>query len=174
MARRFTVIQGGLSETTALPAPSDRPRPPLVLAWNRDAQSVPAASRLADGEAAAAIDRAIRTRLAVLGRPVRPAGASRAPSRAADRPRQPRAIPAHNVLGVRPEGWAPPAVAVPVFEDRVRAVAAPSAPAQGGITRGLSARRGALRLALLRRIDAIVAGMVNLGAGPAVWRRVRG
>ena len=174
MARRFTVIQGGLFETPAEPMASDRPRPPLVLAWSRGAGIVPAARILLDGEAAAAVDRAIRTRLAALSHPVRFAGAAEVPARAADRPRQSRSIPAHNVLGVRPGGWAAPAVAVPVFEDRVPAVAVPAEPSRVGMAGRPSARSGALRLALLRRVDAIAAGLLNLCAGPVAWRRVRG
>ncbi|EIZ84900.1 hypothetical protein WYO_2273 [Methylobacterium sp. GXF4] len=164
MARRFTVIQGGLPGTTARQPASDRPRPVLVLVWSRDALTVQAAPVLLDADAAAAVDRAIRTRLAALGRAGRPA----APARAADRPRRPRAIPAENLLGVRPEGWAPPEVAVPVVADREPAGASEN------IWGRLSARSGALRSAFLRRVEGFAAGTFGPGAGPVAWRRVRG
>ncbi|AYO82541.1 hypothetical protein [Methylobacterium brachiatum] len=166
MARRFTVIQGGLSGTTARQPASDRPRPVLVLAWSRDALTVQAAPVLLDADAAAAVDRAIRTRLAALGRATRPA----APVPAVDRPRRPRAIPAENLLGVRPAGWAPPEVALPVVADRMPAVAVVSEDIWGR----LSARSGALRSAFLRRVEGFAAGTFGPGAGPVAWRRVRG
>ncbi|MCJ2055764.1 hypothetical protein MKL09_04255 [Methylobacterium sp. J-048] len=172
MARRFTVIQGGLTVTAIrLPAP-DRPHPALTLAWSRDVQA--GTGTAAPLDAAEAIDRAIRSRLAALGRPVRSVGAVAAPARAVDRPRRTRAIPADMFLGVRPEGWAPPAVSVPVFDDRAPVIAAPSEPVRVGMAGRLSARSGALRLALLRRVDAIAVGLLNLGAGPVAWRRARG
>lgn len=164
MTRRFTVIQGGLSVTTARQPASDRPRPVLVLAWSRDARTVQAARVLLDADAAAAVDRAIRTRLAALGRATRPA----APVRAVDRPRRPRAIPAENLLGVRPAGWAPPKVALPVVADREPAGASEN------IWGRLSARSGALWSAFLRRAEGFAAGTFGPGAGPVAWRRARG
>lgn len=166
MARRFTVIQGGLSGTTARQPASDRPRPALVLAWSRDARTVQAAPVLLDADAAAAVDRAIRIRLAALGRAGRPA----VPVPTVDRPRRPRAIPAENLLGVRPAGWAPPEVALPVVADRMPAVAV----ASENIWGRLSARSGALRSAFLRRVEGFAAGTFGFGAGPVAWRRVRG
>jgi hypothetical protein len=168
MVRRFTVIQGGLHGTPARQPAPDRPRPPLTLAWSRGAQSVPAAPVVLNSEVAEAVDRAIRTRLAALGRPVRSAAAT--PARTVERPHRQRAIPAENLLGVRPEGWAPPKVAVPVFADRTPAIAAPS----GNTWDRLSARSGVLRSACLHRIEAFATGMFDRGAGPMVWHRARG
>ncbi|MGU3282981.1 hypothetical protein [Methylobacterium mesophilicum] len=170
MAQRFTVIQGGLTGTAVREPASERPHPGLALAWSRDVQ----AGALAPLEAAEAVDRAIRTRLAALGRPVRSAGAVTAPVRAVERARRTRTIPADSVLGVRPAGWAPQAVSVPVFDDRVPAATAPAEPARVGAAGRNSARGGALRRALLRRVDAIAVGLFNLGAGPVAWRRARG
>lgn len=170
MVQRFTVIQGGLTGTAMREPALKRAHPGLALAWNRDVQ----AGAIAPLDAAEAVDRAIRTRVAALGRPVRSVGAVTAPVRAVERAHRTRTIPADNVLGVRPEGWAPQAVSVPVFDDRVPAATAPSEPARVGVAGRLSARGGALRRALLRRVDAIAVGLFNLGSGPVAWRRVRG
>ena len=170
MAQRFTVIQGGLTGTAEREPASERPHPGLALAWSRDAQAGP----LAPHDAAEVVDRAIRTRLATLGRPVRSGGLVAAPVRPAERARLTRTIQADRLLGVRPAGWAPQAVSVPVFDDRAPAAPAPSEPARIGLAGRLTARSGVLRLALLRRVDAIAVGMLNFGAGPVAWRRARG
>ena len=157
---------------------------------------------LVDNDAASAVDRALRVRLAALRRPIRLVGAiepvrATAPFRlslAANRPSRPRSIPAGNLLGTRPHGWEPPAsemlaVTEPdAVRDAVETFLTLDArtarrpiiadPAEASLVRVVSrlfGRRGALRVELLRRAGAIVAGTLFIGTGGAsvAWRRVQ-
>ena len=156
---------------------------------------------LIEAAAAEAVDRALRARLAALRRPLRLVGAVEQSHRAgpfrpllaesrADR----RPIPAASLIGIRPEGWELPGSesVAPTEPDAVRdavetfltldarTAARPivADPAEASFVRVVSrlfARRGALRVELLRRAGEVVAGTLHLGTGPASvpWRRAK-
>lgn len=216
-----------------LPLAQHRPagrRVAVALAWSRDAETgrealrgvvplamphpvwggrarpwqpaEPEAAALVERAAAEAVDRALRTRLGALRRPIRLVGetgavadpAPRTPILAAGRAMRPRPVPAGDLIGVRPAGWEaaaseilavtePAAVrdAVETFlalDARTAARPIIADPAEASLVRvvtRLFARRGGLRVEFLRRAGAIVAGTLHLGVGPAAvpWRRAR-
>ncbi|MDP4025100.1 hypothetical protein Q8W71_20940 [Methylobacterium sp. NEAU 140] len=188
----------------------------LALAWSRDADGpetlrgvVPlalphpvlgrsartwrpaeaGATALVDGAAPASVEGALRGRLRGMRRPLRLVGGlDGVPARG---PRGP--VPAAAFVGVRPEGWTPPAqaeVAVAAEPAAVRdavetllaldartakapIVADPSEASLVRVVSRLFARRRACRVEIFRRAGEVVAGALHLGSGPAavLWRR---
>lgn len=157
---------------------------------------------LIDGTATDAVGTALRARLRALRRPAGLSGsleavAAPAPGRltlVASRP-APRAIPSDCLVGIRPDGWEPPADAAfeavsepAAIRDAVESflaldartakapiVADPSEASLVRVVTRLFARRGACRVAFFRRAGEVVAGTLHLGVGPAAvaWRRAR-
>ncbi|KAA0123802.1 GNAT family N-acetyltransferase [Methylobacterium sp. P1-11] len=158
------------------------------------------AAGLVERAAAEAVDRALRARLGALRRPICLVGEAAPVSEptlrrlplAARRSAPPRSVPVGNLIGIRPEGWEaaeseilavtdPAAVrdAVETFlalDARTAARPIIADPAEASLVRvvtRLFARRGALRVEILRRAGAVVAGTLHLCAGSASvpWRR---
>lgn len=157
---------------------------------------------LIDGTAAEAVETALRGRLRALRRPVGLAATldpapTPAPGRltlVASRAAR-RAIPRDALVGVRAEGWEPPAdaevasVSEPAaIRDAVESflaldartakapiVADPSEASLVRVVTRLFARRHAMRVDLFRRAGELVAGTLHLGSGPGAvaWRRAQ-
>ena len=170
--------------------------------WRPAGTAGTAGLALIDGTAADAVGTALRARLRALRRPAGLSGsleavAAPAPGRltlVASRPAR-RAIPADSLVGVRPDGWRPPAdaeaetVSEPeAIRDAVESflaldartakapiVADPSEASLVRVVTRLFARRRACRVEVFRRAGEIVAGTLHLGIGPAsvAWRRAR-
>jgi hypothetical protein len=159
----------------------------------------PKATALVEQAAAEAVDRALRERLGALPRPNRSAEAIRPVLK---RPRmrrsaaaaRSRAIPAANLIGIRPAQWeASGSETRPITEApaerstlarivtrdahtaRRSATAAPVTASLVRLARALFECDGALRVACQRGTDRIIAGSHYLGIGAALmpWRRAR-
>lgn len=168
-------------------------RHPLGDGWTRPRPLADAEARALVARAAAeAADRALRARFAAPGRSIGIVGAV-APIRA-QRPVYgagaygsvlPRTIPRDNLIGVRPAGWAPPAVETGALGETVGGIAArtPQRPIAGQprktplrqMVHRVFGQRNALKGAFLRRAGAIVTRTVHPGDGAASmpWRRAR-
>ena len=157
---------------------------------------------LVEQAAAEAVDRALKARLGALRRPIRLVGAVEPawvsprprPARRAHRPAPPCPVPAVEFVGIRPAGWEAPAAEIRtgIGPEAMRAAVETGlvhdacTPARSitadsdeaafvAAASRLFGRSKALRMKLLKRAGAIVAGAFHLGATAAAmpWRRAR-